>query len=142
MRVFNNWKITHSYTEEIHTYQPEDLNLILEKFYAELQKTNRTDYEPAGLRVMGRLFHCNSSEKWKNQTRSYPWASLSRSNSVSPTSLCTDLSLIFAAQSLTISLQHIKCCISFLGPSVWKLSIFLFHEKFSFTGELFCGCCL
>ena len=38
MRVFNNWKITHSYTEEIHTYQPEDLNLILEKFYAELRK--------------------------------------------------------------------------------------------------------
>ena len=63
MRVFNNWKITHSYTEEIHTYQPEDLNLILEKFYAELQKTNRTDYEPAGLRVMGGLFHCNSSVK-------------------------------------------------------------------------------
>ena len=46
MRVFNNWKITDSYTEEIHTYQPEDLILILEKFYAELGKTNGTDYEP------------------------------------------------------------------------------------------------
>ena len=52
MRVFNNWEITHSYTEEIHTYQPEDLNLILEKFYVELQKANGTDYEPAWLRVM------------------------------------------------------------------------------------------
>ena len=52
MRVFNNWKITHSYTEEIHTYQPEDLNLILGKFYAELRKTNGTGYEPACLRVM------------------------------------------------------------------------------------------
>ena len=52
MRVFNNWKITHSYTEEIHTYQPEDLNLILEKFYAALRKTNGTNYEPACLRVM------------------------------------------------------------------------------------------
>ena len=47
MRVFNNWEITHSYAEEIHTYQPEDLNLILEKFYVELQKANGTDYEPA-----------------------------------------------------------------------------------------------
>ena len=47
MRVFNTWEITHSYTEEIHTYQPEDLNLILEKFYVELQKANGTDYEPA-----------------------------------------------------------------------------------------------
>ena len=40
MRVFNNWTITHSYTEEIHTCQPEDLNPILEKLYAELRKTN------------------------------------------------------------------------------------------------------
>ena len=47
MRVFNNWKTTHSYTEEIHTYQPEYLNPILEKFYAELRKTNGTDDEPA-----------------------------------------------------------------------------------------------
>ena len=52
MRVFNNWKITHSYTEEIYAYQPEDLNLILEKFYVELWKTNGTDYELACLRVM------------------------------------------------------------------------------------------
>ena len=52
MGVFNNWKITHSCTEEIHTCQREDLNLILEKFYAELRKTNGTDYEPACLRVM------------------------------------------------------------------------------------------
>ena len=51
MRVFNNWKLTHFYNEEIHTYQPEDLNLILEKFYAELLKTNETDYEPACKRV-------------------------------------------------------------------------------------------
>ena len=36
----------------MHTYQPEDLNLILEKFYAELRKTNGTDYEPTCLRVM------------------------------------------------------------------------------------------
>ena len=52
MRVFNHWKITHSYTEELHTYQPEDLNLILEKFYVELRKTNGNDYEPACLRIM------------------------------------------------------------------------------------------
>ena len=52
MRVFNNWKITHSYTEEIHTYEPEVFNLILEKFYLELRKTKGTDYEPACLRVM------------------------------------------------------------------------------------------
>ena len=52
MRVFNNWKITNSHTEEMHTYQPEDLNIILEKFYAELRKANGTDYEPGCLRVM------------------------------------------------------------------------------------------
>ena len=52
MRVFNNWKTAHSYHEEMHTYQPEDLNLILEKFNAELLKTNKTDYETACLRVM------------------------------------------------------------------------------------------
>ena len=35
----------------MHTYQPEDFNLILEKFYEELQKAHGTDYEPACLRV-------------------------------------------------------------------------------------------
>ena len=55
MRVFNNQKITHSYTEEIHTYEPENRNLILEEFNAELRKTNGTDYEPACLRVMSSL---------------------------------------------------------------------------------------
>ena len=44
MRVFNHWKIAHSYNEEMHTYQPEDLNLILWKFYAELPKTKGIDY--------------------------------------------------------------------------------------------------
>ena len=34
MRVFNNWNLTHSYTEEMHTYQPEALHFIFEKFYA------------------------------------------------------------------------------------------------------------
>ena len=47
MRLFNNWKITHSYTEEMHTCQPEDLKLILEKFYTELRKANGTYHEPA-----------------------------------------------------------------------------------------------
>ena len=51
MRVFNNWKITHSYTEEIDTYQPEIL-ILPWKFYAELWKTNETDYESACLKVM------------------------------------------------------------------------------------------
>ena len=36
----------------MHTYQPEDLKLILEKSYTELRKTNETNYEPACLRVM------------------------------------------------------------------------------------------
>ena len=39
MKLFNSWTITHSYIEEMHTYQPEDLNLILE-----LRKTNGTNY--------------------------------------------------------------------------------------------------
>ena len=37
-RVINNWRIIHSYTEKMHTNQPEDLKRILEKFYAELPK--------------------------------------------------------------------------------------------------------
>ena len=53
MRVFNNWKITNSCTEEIHTYQPEDLNLsYLGKNLCRTAETNGTDYEPACLRVM------------------------------------------------------------------------------------------
>ena len=32
MRVFNNWKTTSSHTEEMHTYQPEDLTLLSEIF--------------------------------------------------------------------------------------------------------------
>ena len=32
MRVFNNWKTTNSHTEEMHTYQPEDLTLLSEIF--------------------------------------------------------------------------------------------------------------
>ena len=51
MRVFNNWKIIRSYTEEIDTYQPEIL-ISSQKFYAELWKTNGTDYESACLKVM------------------------------------------------------------------------------------------
>ena len=50
--MFNNWKITHSDTEEMHNHQSENLNLVLEKFYAELRKANGTDYESAYLRVM------------------------------------------------------------------------------------------
>ena len=52
MSMFNNRKISHYYTGEMHTYQPEDLKLILEKSYVELRKTNETNYEPACLRVM------------------------------------------------------------------------------------------
>ena len=52
MRVFNNCKATHSYTAEMHTYQLKDLNLILEKLFAELRKTNGTDYETECLRDM------------------------------------------------------------------------------------------
>ena len=48
----NNWKATHSYTAEMHTYQLKDLNLILEKLFAELRKTNGTDYETECLRDM------------------------------------------------------------------------------------------
>ena len=36
----------------MHTYRPKDFNIIWEKFYAELRKTNGTDYEPSCLRVM------------------------------------------------------------------------------------------
>ena len=44
MRVFNNWKRTHSCTEETHIYEPEDFGDHLgEAFYAELRKTNGTD---------------------------------------------------------------------------------------------------
>jgi len=33
-------------------YNPQELNSMLERFCAELKKTNRKDYEPDSLRVM------------------------------------------------------------------------------------------
>ena len=52
LQLFNKWKETHTYTQEIHTYEPKELNVILERFYAELRKTDGKDYEPTCLRVM------------------------------------------------------------------------------------------
>ena len=46
--------------------------------------------------------------------------------------------LIFACQSLIISLERIRFCISLLDLSLQKL-IFLFHEKVSINNALYCG---
>ena len=48
---FNSWKESRE-IEEIHKIPPEDLDKILQRFYAELVKSDGTDYEPESLRVM------------------------------------------------------------------------------------------
>ena len=55
---------------------------------------------------------------------------LAKCTKFSTESCCTHPPLIFVGKSLIISLERIKFCISLFGWSLWKLSIFLFHEKF------------
>ena len=50
--VLKSWMDVRNYNQEVQKYQPVELNLILERFYAEVKKSDGKDYEPDCLRVM------------------------------------------------------------------------------------------
>ena len=52
MNRFNSWRESRKIAQELHEISPEELDKILQRFYAELVKSNGTDYEPESLRVM------------------------------------------------------------------------------------------
>ena len=49
---FNSWRESRELAQELHEIPPEELDKILQSFYAELVKSDGTDYEPESLRVM------------------------------------------------------------------------------------------
>ena len=52
LKVFQSWASKRGYDKNIEQYVPEELNKILEVFYAEVRKQNGEEYEPDSLRVM------------------------------------------------------------------------------------------
>ena len=52
LKVFQSWAVNRGNDRNIENYTPEELNKILEVFYAEVRKQNGEDYEPDSLRVM------------------------------------------------------------------------------------------
>ena len=50
-RVYEQWAETKGYGS-MESYAPEELNKILESFYAEVRKVNGKEYEPDSLKVM------------------------------------------------------------------------------------------
>ena len=50
--VLNSWMPISGYRKQPSEYDPLELNSILERFYAELKKTDGKDYEPNCLRVI------------------------------------------------------------------------------------------
>ena len=53
VRVFSSWAAARGNNPDLRSYTSAvDLNIILEKFYAEVRKRNGDQYEPACLRVM------------------------------------------------------------------------------------------
>ena len=52
INTFQSWAKERGLNQELSSYVPHDLNDVLMKFYAELQKADGSEYEPACLRVM------------------------------------------------------------------------------------------
>lgn len=52
LRVWQEWAVVRNYSSEIESYSPEDLDEVLQKFYAELRNKKGEDYEPDSLKVM------------------------------------------------------------------------------------------
>ena len=52
LNVLNSWMSVRGYRKQATEYDPLELNSILERFYAELKKTDGNDYKPSCLRVM------------------------------------------------------------------------------------------
>ena len=56
LNVFINWAKENGKSEEMITYEPDELNKTLEVFYAEVRKSNGCEYEPDSLKVMQAAF--------------------------------------------------------------------------------------
>lgn len=52
LSVWQQWAIHNGIHKEIETFPPQELNGILERFYAEVKAKNGSDYEPESLKVM------------------------------------------------------------------------------------------
>lgn len=52
MSVWKTWCVSKGIVDEIQTIQPEELNNLLERFYAEVKNKRGNDYEPESLRIM------------------------------------------------------------------------------------------
>ena len=53
MNVFQSWaKSRHLENVSIETIPPEELDMVLTKFYAEVKKGDGDDYEPESLKIM------------------------------------------------------------------------------------------
>ena len=52
LKVWKTWAKQAGHNEEIKSYQPEELNVLLEEFYATVRKQDGAEYEPDSLRVM------------------------------------------------------------------------------------------
>ena len=50
--VLSSWMRVRNMKEDLLSYKPEELNSLLERFYAEVKKSDGKDYEPDCLRVM------------------------------------------------------------------------------------------
>ncbi|KAK3754516.1 hypothetical protein QZH41_006878 [Actinostola sp. cb2023] len=61
--VFKSWKETREIQGKIEEMKPEDLNKILEIFYAEVKNKDGEDYEPDSLRVMQTALDRHLKEK-------------------------------------------------------------------------------
>ena len=52
MSIFEKWAVVRGVNPNIEQHIPEELNKILEKFYAEVRKSDGKQYEPSCLRIL------------------------------------------------------------------------------------------
>ena len=52
LRVYQSWAKIRRLNEQLETYQPSDLDVVLQRFYTEVRKMNGKEYEPDSLKVM------------------------------------------------------------------------------------------
>ena len=50
--VLDSWMKVRNYSSPVTEYPPQELNLIMESFYAEVKRIDGKDYEPDCSRVM------------------------------------------------------------------------------------------
>ena len=63
VRVFEKSCDENSLEKNLETILPEQLDKVLEQFYASVCKQDRTDYEPGSLKVMQAALDCHLKEK-------------------------------------------------------------------------------